>query len=101
MSRSEAFIAEEEPVHFDVFLCHNSADKLAVRWTAERLRERGIRPWLDEDELRPGRSWQEELEKLIEHINAAAVFVGPVELGRGRIERCGPSSTNSRSGNAR
>jgi hypothetical protein len=81
MSRSEAFIAEEEPVHFDVFLCHNSADKLAVRWTAERLRERGIRPWLDEDELRPGRSWQEELEKLIEHINAAAVFVGPSGIG--------------------
>jgi hypothetical protein len=52
MSRSEAFIAEEGQVHFDVFLCHNSADKLAVRWTAERLRERGIRPRLDEDELR-------------------------------------------------
>jgi hypothetical protein len=36
---------------------------------------------LDEDELPPGRSSQDELEKLIEHINASAVFVGPSGIG--------------------
>ena len=59
--------------NFDVFLCHNAADKPAVRWTAERLRERGILPWLDESELPPGRPWQEELERQIGNIGAAAV----------------------------
>jgi hypothetical protein len=67
---------EDETTDFDVFLCHNVADKAAVRWTAERLRERGILPWLDETELQPGRPWQEELERQIGCIGAAAVFVG-------------------------
>ena len=33
---------------FDVFLCHNSLDKPAVKRIAESLKELGIRPWLDE-----------------------------------------------------
>jgi hypothetical protein len=66
---------------FDVFLCHNAVDKPAVRWAAERLRERGILPWLDEAELTPGRPWQEELEHQINTIRAAAVFVGPNGMG--------------------
>ena len=45
------------PEVFDVFLCHNSEDKPAVRELAQRLRERGLRPWLDERELRPGQPW--------------------------------------------
>jgi TIR domain len=81
MRRIEEILAKEQAGEFDVFLCHNAADKPMVRWVAERLRERGILSWLDEDELPPGRSWQEELEQQIEHIKAAAVFVGPNGLG--------------------
>jgi len=44
---------------YDVFLSHNSKDKSAVREIAELLRGRGIVPWLDVDELIPGRPWQE------------------------------------------
>ncbi len=66
----------EEP-QFDVFLCHNSVDKEAVRKIAEQLKyEYKIEPWLDEWELRPGSPWQSELEKQIAHIKSAAVFVG-------------------------
>lgn len=72
---------KEQEEDFDVFLCHNATDKPMVRWVAKRLREHGILPWLDEDELRPGRSWQEELERQIEHIRSAAVFVGPNAFG--------------------
>jgi len=46
---------------FDVFLCHNSKDKPTVRRLATLLSERGVRPWLDEDELRPGVPWQAEV----------------------------------------
>jgi hypothetical protein len=53
----------------------------AGRWVAERLRERGIRAWLDEAELRLGRGWQDEAERQIGTIKAAAVFVGPSGLG--------------------
>jgi hypothetical protein len=66
---------------FDVFLCYNSDDKSAVRWVAERLRERGIRAWLDEAELRPGRGWQDEVERQIGAIRAAAVLIGSNGLG--------------------
>lgn len=33
---------------FDVFLCHNSEDKPAVKKIGETLRDVGILPWLDE-----------------------------------------------------
>jgi nucleotide-binding universal stress UspA family protein len=66
---------------FDVFLCHNWADKPAVKKIARQLRERGILPWLDEWELRPGQPWQPILEQQISQIKSAAVFVGSSGLG--------------------
>jgi len=33
---------------FDVFLCHNSADKSAVKRIGQKLMDVGILPWLDE-----------------------------------------------------
>lgn len=79
--KNRTFSTAGKPDGFDVFLCHNAADKPVVRWTARRLQERGIRPWLDEDELPPGQPWQEELERQIGSIRAAAVFVGPNDIG--------------------
>ncbi len=66
---------------FDVFLCHISGDKPAVRKIGEQLKERGILPWLDEWEIRPGLPWQRLLEKQIGQINSAAVFVGKGGIG--------------------
>ncbi len=66
---------------FDVFLCHNSADKPAVTEIGDQLKQQGILPWLDVEQLRPGMPWQNELEKQIESIKAAAVFVGKKGLG--------------------
>jgi hypothetical protein len=66
---------------FDVFLCHNRADKPAVRAIARALKERGILPWLDEWELPPGQPWQALLERQIESIRSAAVFVGSAGVG--------------------
>jgi GTPase SAR1 family protein len=72
---------KEEVAEFDVFLCHNWDDKPAVRTLARHLRERGLRPWLDERELRPGLPWQPTLEDVIAGIPAAAVIVGPGGVG--------------------
>jgi hypothetical protein len=66
---------------FDVFLCHNWADKPAVKKIAQRLMTAGIVPWLDEWELPPGRPWQPLLEQQISHIKTAAVFVGSAGIG--------------------
>lgn len=66
---------------FDVFLCHNVADKPAVRELGHRLRQQGILPWLDEWELQPGMPWQRLLEQQIGRIRSAVVFVGREGIG--------------------
>ena len=66
---------------FDVFLCHNSEDKPAVREIAQKLSEENIKPWLDEEQIRPGTSWQTALGEQIESIKSAAVFVGESGFG--------------------
>jgi hypothetical protein len=67
---------------FDVFLCHNSEDKDAVIEIANRLKnEYNIKPWLDIWEFQPGKPWQPELERQINNIKSAAVFVGESGIG--------------------
>ena len=61
---------------YDVFLCHNSKDKPHVIAIGERLKERGILPWLDIWEIRPGLRWQKELQRNIKMMKSAAVFIG-------------------------
>lgn len=66
---------------FDVFLCHNSQEKGAIRDMNARLKGSGINTWLDEEQLPPGRPWQDGLEEQIPQIRAAAVFVGASGIG--------------------
>lgn len=66
---------------FDVFISHNSQDKPAVCELAAKLKARGLKVWLDEEQLRPGQPWQEALEAIIQTTRAAAVLVGKDGLG--------------------
>ena len=66
---------------FDVFLCHNSEDKPEIRELARKLTENGITPWMDEEQIRPGTSWQTALGDQISSIKSAAVFVGEGGIG--------------------
>jgi len=66
---------------FDVFLCHNNRDKPKVKEIGEKLKNRGILPWLDEWELPPGQPWQPLLEQQIGKIKSAAVFVSKNDMG--------------------
>lgn len=66
---------------FDVFLSHNSKDKNTVRIIGEKLKARGLRVWLDEWELIPGRLWQDAIEEIIRSTKSAAVLVGKDGLG--------------------
>lgn len=86
-TRSRADVAEEwkskgDLVRYHVFICHNSDDKPIVRKINEDLKtKQGLTTWIDEDDLRPGLPWQEELEKQISVIGAVAVFVGESGIG--------------------
>jgi hypothetical protein len=66
---------------FDTFLCHNSEDKDAIRALNTRLMENGVVTWLDEEQLPPGRPWQDELERQISSIKSAIVAVGQSGTG--------------------
>ena len=66
---------------YDVFLCHNSKDKPAVREIARELCAQGIVAWLDEWELRPGLPWQQIIGDVLRSIGSAAVLVGPQGVG--------------------
>lgn len=66
---------------FDVFLCHNSEDKREVRSIEEQLKRRSLLPWLDEQEIQPGTTWQSRIQHDIESIRSCAVVVGSPGLG--------------------
>jgi nucleotide-binding universal stress UspA family protein len=67
---------KEDIAQYDVFLSYNWRDRDAVRSIARQLRDRGLRPWMDERQLRPGIAWQPELEEIIARVPAAAVIIG-------------------------
>ena len=48
-----------------VFLCHASADKVAVRKLYQYLHDRKMDPWLDVEKLLPGQNWQVEIPKAL------------------------------------
>lgn len=70
-------LTESTAASFDVFICHNSADKPAVRKIVDALKQRGVKPWFDEEAINPGDSWQTIIGKQLSQVEAAAVFVGP------------------------
>ena len=65
--------------HFDVFPCHNSEDKTEIRQVADELSRRGLKPWLDEQEIPPGKLWQEKRDRVLPSYNGTTA--GQIRLG--------------------
>jgi len=66
---------------FDVFISHNSKDKPAVIELVKSLQRRGIKVWLDVEQLVPGAPWRKGLEAGILASKTAAVLIGKDGLG--------------------
>jgi len=47
------------------FLCHASGDKQVIRNLYQRLQDRNIDSWLDEENLLPGQEWEQEIRKAV------------------------------------
>lgn len=71
---------------YDVFLSHNNADIAAVERIAVRLREAGLRPFLDKWHLVPGQPFIPAIEKALEDSQTVAAFFGPAGLSAWRDE---------------
>ena len=67
---------------YDVFLAHNNVDKPSVKAVYKALRNRGLRPWLDKEEIPPGRWFTDIIQEAIRQVKAAAVFIGPEGVSR-------------------
>jgi WD40 repeat protein/energy-coupling factor transporter ATP-binding protein EcfA2 len=65
----------------DAFISYNRRDQLQIEIIARALREKGLDVFFDRWYLAPGTSWAEELEAVLGRVGAAAVFVGPGEMG--------------------
>jgi GTPase SAR1 family protein len=62
---------------FDVFLSYNGEDREAVCQLADHLRSYGIHPWLDQEQVRPGRFFVDGIERAMDRAKAAAIVIGP------------------------
>ena len=67
---------------FDAFLAHNSRDHEAAVAIAERLRNHGLNPWLDREQIPPGRWFQDIIQEAIGKVRSAVIFLGKDGLGR-------------------
>ena len=65
---------------YDVFCSHAGMDTAVVERIALRLKERGIRPWLDAWELVHGVPFQDELARAVGQTATCAVFVGQLGI---------------------
>jgi ribosomal protein L7/L12 len=85
MTASWVIKAKADEGKFDVFLSHNSRDKVAVEKIAKKLMAVGLRPWLDKWNLAAGDTVQDSLERAIKTIPCAALCFGPADMGKWHI----------------
>ena len=77
--------AKDEIGEFDVFLAHNSVDKEDVMKIANKLRQRGINPWIDKEQIAPGRWFQDVIQEAIPKVKSAAIFIGTKDIGKWQV----------------
>src|SRR5262245_34025009 len=71
---------------FDVFLSHNSADKAWVAKLKTALVQKGLKVWLDRDEIRPGDLFAKALEDGISSSDSVALVVSPAAMASSWVE---------------
>lgn len=71
---------------FDVFLSYKSQDHNWVESLKESLELRGVRVWLDRDQIRPGDQFVRALENGLETSRAVALVITPKSLSSGWVQ---------------
>jgi GTPase SAR1 family protein len=67
---------------FDVFVAYNAGDTAAVRSIVVDLKQRGLNPWIDTEQIAPGRSFQDTIQQAIPRTRSAAFVIGHQGVGR-------------------
>ena len=91
-----------EDYQFDVFLAHNSLDKEIVTKIYQQLTDKGVKCWLDDEQLVGGDSIQKKITQGILQSRTAVFFIGT--NGFGKFQQCfelGALMENFRKNNVR
>ena len=67
---------------FDVFFSYNLQDRTTVRELASALQKRGLKVWLDEEQILAGMGWAIDTEVGIRNSASLAVLIGKYPLSR-------------------
>lgn len=73
------------PHQFDVFLSHSSVDKPWIVALKNELQKRGIKVWLDRDEIRPGDLFVNALEQGLNASRTMVLGVSPESMASGWV----------------
>jgi TIR domain len=65
-----------------VFLCHASGDKPAVRELHQKLLRAGVKPWLDEEDLLAGQDWAAEIRRVMREIDIVLVYLSNASVNK-------------------
>jgi len=53
-----------------------------VEAIAEVIKQRGLKPWLDKEQIQTGRFFQGIIQEAISNVKSAVIFIGPKGLGK-------------------
>ncbi len=65
-----------------VFLCHGSEDKPIIRKIYNRLKNEGIVPWLDEEDILAGQDWNSEIRKAVRSSDVILVCLSKKSINK-------------------
>jgi small GTP-binding protein len=71
----------EPPLEYDVFISHSRVDKMIVHAIAARLRDDGLKVWLDEWVIKPGDSVPAKIDHGLEHSRVLVLFMSANAFG--------------------
>jgi len=78
----------ESKLPLKVFMCHSSADKSKIREVYRYLKQHGVQPWLDAEELLPGQDWNLEISKALDDSDAIIIFLSKGSISKeGYVQR--------------
>jgi hypothetical protein len=62
-----------------VFISHAYKDREAAKELVNKLTTKGVQPWLDEYELKPGDSWEQQIKDALVESDTVVVLLGEGE----------------------
>jgi hypothetical protein len=65
-----------------VFLCHGKEDKTTVRGLYQRLKDEGMKPWLDEEDIEPGAQWDIAIQDAVRDCHIVLVCLSGTSVGK-------------------